>query len=108
MSDAATPWTAAHQAPLSVGFSRQEYWSGLPFPSPGDLLGPGFEPVSPAWQVDSLPLSQPGKQMRFLNSKIHRDKDRMLVARGGGREEWGFIALCVGNFSLGRTSSGEG
>ena len=44
----ATPWTAAHQAPLSMGFSRQEYWSGLPFPSPGHLPNPGIEPGSPA------------------------------------------------------------
>ena len=43
-----TPWTVAHQAPLSMGFSRQEYWSGLPFPSSGDLLDPGMEPTSPA------------------------------------------------------------
>ena len=43
-----TPWTVAHQAPLSMGFSRQEYWSGLPFPSPGDLSNPGIEPTSPA------------------------------------------------------------
>ena len=41
-----TPWTVAHQAPLSMGFSRQEYWSGLPFPSPGDLPDPGIEPMS--------------------------------------------------------------
>ena len=44
----ATPWTVAYQAPLSMGFSRQEYWSGLPFPSPGDLPDPGIEPGSPA------------------------------------------------------------
>ena len=43
----ATPWTVSLQAPLSMGFSRQEYWSGLPFPSPGDLPNPGIEPVSP-------------------------------------------------------------
>ena len=49
----ATPWTVAHQAPLSVEFSRQEYWSGLPFPTPGDLLDPGIEPGSPALQTDS-------------------------------------------------------
>ena len=42
------PWTVAHQAPLSMGFPRPEYWSGLPFPSPGDLPGPGIEPASPA------------------------------------------------------------
>ena len=50
-----TPWTVACQAPLSKGFSRQEYWSGLPFPSPGDLPNPGTEPGSPALQADSLP-----------------------------------------------------
>ena len=50
-----TPWTVARQAPLSMGFSRQEYWSGLPFPSPGDLPDPGIEPRSPALQADSLP-----------------------------------------------------
>ena len=44
----ATPWTVAYQAPLSMGFSRQEYWSGLPFPSPGDLPDPGIKPGSPA------------------------------------------------------------
>ena len=43
-----TPWTVAHQVPLSVGFSRQEHWSALPFPSPGDLPSPGIEPASPA------------------------------------------------------------
>jgi len=56
-----TPWTVAHQAPLSMGFSRQEYWSGLPLPSPGDLPDPGIEPmspVSPTPQADSL-LSEP-------------------------------------------------
>ena len=47
----ATPWTVAHQAPLSMEFSRQEYWRGLPFPSPGDLPDPGIEPVSPALQA---------------------------------------------------------
>ena len=45
----ASLWTAARQAPLSMGFSRQEYWSGLLFPSPGDLANPGIEPASPAW-----------------------------------------------------------
>ena len=50
----ATPWTVAHQAPPSMGFSRQEYWSGLPFPSPGDLPNPGIEPRSPALQADAL------------------------------------------------------
>ena len=61
MSDSfATLWTVAHQAPLSMGFSRQEYWSGLPFPSPGDLPDPGIKPAFPALQVDSLPLVKNG------------------------------------------------
>jgi len=55
------PWTAAHQAPLSMGFSRQECWSGLPFPSPRDIPGPGMEPGSPALQADSLPSELQGK-----------------------------------------------
>ena len=54
----ASPWTVACQALLSKGFSRQEYWSGLPFPSPGDLPDPGIKPRSPAWQENSL-LSEP-------------------------------------------------
>ena len=57
----ATPWTVAYQAPLSMGFSRQEYWSGLPFPSPGDLPDPGIESRSPALQADALPSELPGK-----------------------------------------------
>ena len=56
-----TLWTIAHQAPLSMGFSRQEYWSGLPCPPPGDLPDPGIEPMSPALQVNSLPTEPPGK-----------------------------------------------
>ena len=52
MSDSVAPWTVAHQAPLSMEFSRQEYWSGLPFPFPGDLPDPGIEPGSPALQAD--------------------------------------------------------
>ena len=57
----ATPWTAALQAPLSMGFSRQEYPSGLPFPSPGDLPDPGIKPGSPVLQAESLPTEPPGK-----------------------------------------------
>ena len=52
VSDSEAPWTVARQAPLSMGFSRQEYWSGLPFPSPGDLPEPGIEPTTPALQTD--------------------------------------------------------
>ena len=56
-----TPWTVSHQASLSMEFSRQEYWSGLPFPSAGDLPDPGIESASPALQVDSLQLSHLGR-----------------------------------------------
>ena len=59
----ATLWTVAQQAPLSMGFSRQEYWSGLPFPSPGDLPNPGIEPRSPTLQADALTSEPPGKPM---------------------------------------------
>ena len=55
------PWTLAHQAPPSMGFSRQEYWSGLPFPSPGDLPDPGIEPRSPTLQTDALTSAPPGR-----------------------------------------------
>ena len=60
-SDFAIPWTIAYQAPLSMEFSRQEYWSGLPFLSPGDLSDPGIEPRSLALQEDTLPSELPGK-----------------------------------------------
>ena len=56
----ATPWTVAHQALPSMGFSRQEYWSGLPFPSPGDLPDPGIKPRSPTLQADALTSEPPG------------------------------------------------
>ena len=56
-----TPWTVAYQAPWTMGFTRQEYWSGLPWPSPGDLPDPGIEPGSSALQPDTLPSEPPGK-----------------------------------------------
>ena len=56
-----TPWTVAHPAPPPMGFSRQEYWSGLPFPSPRDLPDPGIEPRSPALRADALTSEPPGK-----------------------------------------------
>ena len=61
MSDSATPWAIAYKAPLSMEFSRQEYWSRLPFPSPGDLPKPWIEPGSPALQADALPSEAPRK-----------------------------------------------
>ena len=60
----ATPWTVARQAPLSVGFSRQEYWSGLPFPSPGDLPDTGIKRRSPVLQEESLPFEPPGAPVK--------------------------------------------
>ena len=59
----ATPWTVAHQAPLSMGFPRQECWSGLPFPSLGDLPNPGVKPGSPALQADALTSEPPGSPL---------------------------------------------
>ena len=56
MSDSAALWTVAHRAPLSMGFPKQEYWSGVPFHPPGDLPDPGIQSTSPVLQVDSLPL----------------------------------------------------
>ena len=56
-----TPWTVARQAPLSMEFFRQEYWSGWPFPSPGNLPDPGIKPGSPELQADSLLSEPPGK-----------------------------------------------
>ena len=70
----ATPWTVAHQTPLSMGFSRQEYWSGLPFPSPGDLPNPGIQPGSPALQSDAL-SSEPQFDLICLLTKKKKKKD---------------------------------
>ena len=67
-----TPWMVAYQAPRSMGFSRQEYWSGLPLPSPGDLPNLGLEPGSPALQTDALPSEPLGKPE---NSNIY-DKNK--------------------------------
>ena len=61
MSNSETPWTVAYQAPPSMGFSRKEYWSGLPFPSPGDLPYSAIELQSPALYADTLPSEPPGK-----------------------------------------------
>ena len=62
----AIQWTVAHQVSPSLGFSRQEYWSGLPFPSPGDLPDPGIKPRSPVLQADTLTSEPPGKQFQFF------------------------------------------
>ena len=66
-----TLWTTAHEAPLSMEFSRREYWSGLPFPSPGDLPDPEIEPRSPALQADFLPSEPPRKVKVKVKSLSH-------------------------------------
>ena len=76
-----TPWMVACQASLSVGFSRQEYWSGLPFPSPGDLPNPGIEPRSPTLQADAL-TSEPPENPKDLNV---RPKTLKLLEENTGR-----------------------
>ena len=68
----ATPWTSTYQAPPSMGFSRQEYWSGLPFPSPGDLPDPGIKPRSPTLEADALTSEPPAEE---LYKKDHHDPD---------------------------------
>ena len=76
----AAPWNVARQAPVSVGFSRQEYWSGLPFPSPEDLPDPGIEPESPALQADSLPSEPPSSKMvTYLNLDLSPDILKFLL-----------------------------
>ena len=65
-----TPWIVAYQFPPFIEFSRQEYWSGLPFPSPGDLPDPGIEPRSPSLQADALPSEPPGKAVVFCYSSL--------------------------------------
>ena len=62
------PWTVAYQAPPSMELSRQEYWSGLPFPSPGNLPNPGIEPRSSTLQADALPSEPPGKPITILTN----------------------------------------
>ena len=62
----ATPWTVAYQAPPSMGFSRQQCWSGLPFPSPGDLPDPGIEHGSPTLQADALPSEPTGTNLKLI------------------------------------------
>ena len=71
VSDTRTPWTVAHQAPPSMGASRQEYWSGVPFPSPGDLPDPGIEPGSPAFQADTLTSEPPESPRGPLNPALY-------------------------------------
>ena len=78
-----TPWTVAHQFPLSMGFPRQEYCSGLPFPSARDLPNPGIEPMPPTGQADSLPLSYLGSPLVKISFSISWDH-----SEGNGVEQY--------------------
>ena len=113
-----TPWTVARQAPLSMGFLRQEYWSGLPFPSPEGLPDPGTEPMVSALQVDSLPLSHWGsthytalgktqwlsgestgkriQEQRQWQSMTHAERDalRSLEASAMSKDYLHFVDAC--------------
>ena len=66
-----TPWTVARQAPLQLGFPGQEYWSGLPFPSPGDLPGPVIKPVSPALEGRCFTAETPGKPQMLADPPVY-------------------------------------
>ena len=78
----ATPWTVAYKAPQSMGFSRQEYWKGVPFPSPGDLPNPGIEPESPTLQADALPSEPPGKPLWERKRKTRKCQDQLCCCSG--------------------------
>ena len=89
------PWTVAHQAPLSMGFSRQESWSGQPFPSSGNLPDPGMEPMPPALQADSLPSEPPGKSNKLALETVLLKEAEAWGGVGGGKAE-----LCTGALGL--------
>ena len=89
----ATPWTVAFQTPMSMGFSRQVYWNGLPFSSPGDFPSPGIEPGSPPLQADSLPSEPPGNPLQDQGGMLPlrsclADAGRMLLFLS-----WAFVIV---------------
>ena len=95
-----TPRTAAHQAPLSMGFPGQGPWSGLPFPSSGALSNPGIEPGSPAWQADSLPLNLLGRGGRGVGQtlfvgQVHRGAWGQHPERQGPKGHAGQAPACL-------------
>ena len=83
----ATLWTAAYKAPLSMEFSRQEYWNGLPFPPPEDFPHPGIEPRSPALQADALPSGPPGKPLVYKGPSYMNKKKSNEPIKIGKRNE---------------------
>ena len=99
------PWPVAYQAPLSLGFPRQEYWRGLPFPSPRDLPDPGIKPsapaMSPTLQADSLPLSHRGSPSLFVLEMVKFRKEMAQGHRNHGRiRSPGLLNPRLGSFHL--------
>ena len=93
-----TPWVITCQAPLSMGFSRQEHWSGFPFPSPGDLPNPRIKPGSPTLQADSLPAEPLGKHKECQTiSKMNSTNQIML---GNFLVNYVMCGLCIHSSSL--------
>ena len=105
----ATLWTLAYQAPPSMLFSRQEYWSGLPFPSPGDLPDPGMEPRSPALRADALPSEPPGKQRESpaLSQRPHLQVGRRGCPATPGASVCGGAGVAGWGQSPGRLRAGD-
>ena len=100
----ATPWTVAYQAPPSMGFSRQEYWSGVPFPSPGDLPDPGIEPGSPTFQADALTSEPPGKPRGLsivtLNLRNYDLKVKPISLQKDFSKDFTTLCVCFESLSL--------
>ena len=103
----ASPRTIARQAPLSMGFPRQEYWSGLSFPFPGDLPEPGIQLVSPTLQVDSLPTEPPGKLPQQWRGSANR-QSRMYQPLLAKRSKDGGTSLVVQRLRLHAPNAGDG
>ena len=102
-----TPSTVAYQAPLSMEFSRQEYRSGLPFPSPGNLPNPEIEPRSLALQVDDLPSETPGKPFMYLSWHRQWEPESMHGRQAAAGREAGCTA-CGPSWSTGAVHHGWG
>ena len=104
VSNSMSPWTVARQDPLFMEFSRQEYWSGLPFPPPQDLPDPGFERTPPVSQMDSLPLSQQGSPSRegvgvkanleWVRAEMRKQSGWLGYEKHDGRS-WSFVGFSL-------------
>ena len=103
-----TPWTVARQAPLSMGSSRQEYWSGLAFHSPGDLPDPGIEPEPSSLQADSLPSEPPGKPEEYLSKSPNEGRMTHGKAERRGLQVGGIsVQRPWGRSGVGGRAAGE-